>query len=116
MVSYNDARHLQSRYEAIEFIFFIDIACTYFYLLHLYMLSLITMFSLKISIKTEIEKVEESVENRREVLKEIETELGKKKKECRDFETKLLILTSNTKKKLKSERREMRMIGARGSV
>ena len=109
MVSYNDARHLQSRYEAIEFIFFIAIACTY-------MLSLITMCSLKISIKTEIEKVEESVENRREVLKEIETELGKKKKECRDFETKLLILTSNTKKKLKSERREMRMIGARGSV
>ena len=71
---------------------------------------------LKMSIKTEIEKVEENVDNRREALKEIQTELGKKKKECRDFETKLLILTSNTKKKLMSERRQMRIIGARGSV
>lgn len=71
---------------------------------------------LKISIKTEIEKVGENVDNRRELLKETETEIGKKKKECRDFETKLLILTSNTKKKLKSERRQMRIIGAGGYV
>ncbi|GFH54894.1 hypothetical protein CTEN210_11370 [Chaetoceros tenuissimus] len=72
--------------------------------------------TVKMSIKTEIEKVGENVDNRREALKEIQTELGKKKKECRDFEIKLLILTSNTKKKLMNERRQVRIIGARGSV
>ena len=68
------------------------------------------------SIKTEIEKVEKNVDNKREVLKETQKEHGKKKKECRDYERKLLILTSNTKKKLMSERRQRRIIEAGGSV